>query len=222
MRFRRVAVFLAIGAIVLVQTPVTADPCDPICTNEIVDFLLRTWDGAQEDIAGVRAFMQPAVDPTDYWTDLEYKKSRYTTVLGSRPPVIPRSKSGSVAIPTALPYSETGCWGQSQRPHASKHYPGTIAAVGRTFCTSPKPAMWVHSILRVVHGGTLMRVDEGWAGPSQTVSSDGFYEARVTLSWDCPSFDASLSIFSEHWVQFQDGSWGYAETSNYNEQRIRC
>ena len=113
------------------------------------------------------------------------------------------------------------CWGQTHRPHESSTQDNTIAAKATTWCPTPKPFLKVHSRFYLVYGGRLREVDR--ATDSVQERRGRRWEVRVRLTWPYPDdWDASMALVSQHWVQFNSGNWGYAETSNYNEDGIRC
>jgi hypothetical protein len=56
------------------------------------------------------------------------------------------TSTAPAAPATALP-NPYGCYGQSDYPHISQHYPDRVAAEARTVCTSPVPYEFVESWL---------------------------------------------------------------------------
>lgn len=168
-----------------------------------------------ETVAGIDASDESLAD---------YVMDVITSVAGAKPLALPPvvdASGGEWSTPTRVVVDGEVCWGQSQRPHESRHNPGSVAAVGRTYCPSPKPFMKVKSVLKLLYGGHLRDVDSG-SSTGQYRNRDGWWEVRVRLLYDCPSWDATFAIVSDHWVTFQSGYTAWAETSNHNKETISC
>jgi hypothetical protein len=168
-----------------------------------------------ETIAGIDASDESLAD---YALDVS------SSVAGTKPLAVPAltgTDSRDWEAPVPFPLGGEICWGQSQRPHESRHNPGYVAAVGRSYCPSPKQFLRVRSVLKLLHGGRLHDVDSA-SSTDQFPNRDGWFEVRVRLLYECPSWDATFAIVSDHWVTYNDGSTGWAETANHNKETIDC
>jgi hypothetical protein len=92
----------------------------------------------------------------------------------------PLSRWSSVGGPSARA-AASGCYGQTDRPHRSKHRPGYITVQGRTAC--PGEAVTVRVVLYRGAFGIWIRVGRG--GPRSGV---GFVKANASKRARCGLF----------------------------------
>jgi hypothetical protein len=204
--------FFAAQTIVNITQACASTSSSSVC-QETLDSAGDLADGALGDAFETLV----GIDPTDE-SPSEFAQDVQSTLASTVALVGPAGAPG-------LPPSPTGCWGQSQNPHGSKHHPGYIKAVGRTFCTSLMPYMSVEAQLEQwdnYYGGSYRYTP--WLKDDSQAIGKRYYQVIVAPKLQCPfkGFVASkATITSHHKVELRDGQWAEAWTQN-TKQDVAC
>jgi hypothetical protein len=138
-------------------------------------------------------------------------------VTGSASAPPPSSASASAPAQQAtLASNGPWCYVQSQNPHGSGHFPGTVDAIGISFCPvppGPQPFMSMISTLYEWNGSAWVEDDQG-------SDSGAFRDLRVVTAANCEPNPTWFMLVSTLTVDYEDGSVGTG--TNTNQQLVTC